>query len=128
MDVRQTLTFALIGAAGGVLAGLAVSAYASRTLDEKMREGSAQLTTQFGAGREEMRRSLASGRQELERLVRERVQAEVPPRVDQQIRATFRQYNITPDTGRQVARLLALAERSGLLGVGVSRLVVSRVS
>lgn len=109
--------FALLGAAGGLAAGLVVALVASRLLDQKLSEGSSTLTERLGSGREELEAAFAEGRRDLERLVSERVRTEVPPVVRREVEASLSSYGLTPDTGRQIARVLSYAERAGLLGL-----------
>lgn len=113
----ETAGFALLGAAGGLAAGLVVALVASRTLDQKLSEGSGTLTERLGAGREELEAAFAEGRRDLERLVSERVRTEVPPVVRREVEASLSSYGLTPDTGRQIAQVLSYAERAGLLGL-----------
>lgn len=113
----ETAGSVLLGAAGGLLAGLVVAVVASRTLDDKLAAGSSTLTERLGAGRGELEEAFAAGRRDLERLVSERVQAEVPPVVRREVEASLGRYGLTPDTGRQIAQVLSYAERAGLLGL-----------
>jgi hypothetical protein len=127
MDGREIIGSILIGAAGGLLAGVGVAVFAARTLDQKMTEGSATLTERLGAGREELEDALADGRRELEAEVVTRVRAEVPPVVRREVERTLLSYGLTPDTGRQIAQVLSYAEQAGLLGIGTSRYAMRRV-
>lgn len=123
----QTLGFVLLGAAGGLAAGVVVALFASRTLDQKLTEGSATLSERLGSGREELEAAFAEGRRDLERLVSERVRVEVPPVVRREVEASFARYGLTPDTGRQIAQVLSYAERAGLLGIGRSGSMVRAI-
>lgn len=115
--MRPILGSALIGAAGGVLAGVLVWFLARRQLEQKLAAGASSLTEQFGAGRAELDRALAAGRLELTREVRERVRAEVPGAVDQGIQQALLGYGLTPETGLRIRRVLERAESMGLVGV-----------
>lgn len=115
--MREVFGSILLGAAGGLAVGLVIAFYASRSLDRKMTEGAATLTDQFGAGRHELDRQLAQGRRDLDRLVREHVATEVPPVVRTTVAHTFADYGLTPDTGRQISRVLSYAESAGLIGL-----------
>lgn len=108
----------LLGAAGGLVAGLVIASFASKRLDQKLEAGSATFAARFGEGRAELDAALAAGRVELERTVAVRVRAEVPPVVRAEVERTLGSYGLTPSTGRQIATVLGYAERAGLLGVG----------
>jgi hypothetical protein len=113
----STVGSVLLGAAGGLLAGVGVALVASRILDQRLAEGSSTLTERLGAGREELDAAFAEGRAQLERLVADRVRDEVPPVVRREVERSLSSYGLTPDTGRQIAQVLSYAERAGLLGL-----------
>ena len=122
----STVGSVLLGAAGGLLAGVGVALVASRILDQRLAEGSTTLTERLGAGREELDAAFAEGRVELERLVADRVRAEVPPVVRREVERSLSSYGLTPDTGRQIAQVLNYAERAGLLGLSGTRRTARR--
>ena len=127
MRFLPTVGSVLLGAAGGLLAGVGVALVASRILDQRLAEGSTTLTERLGAGREEIDAAFAEGRVERERLVADRVRAEVPPVVRREVERSLSSYGLTPDTGRQIAQVLNYAERAGLLGLSGTRRTARRV-
>lgn len=111
MTGREKLGALILGAGAGAIVGLIVWRYAQSRLERDFAKGTAQLAQRLGLGEEQLRARIAEGREQL----RGQIARDLPPIV----RATFDQrlssYGITPETGRQLARLLAIAEDRGLL-------------
>lgn len=52
---------------------------------------------------------------QMEDQLREQLRQQIPAQLNATLDTKLRQYGFTPETGRQVARLLELADRSGLI-------------
>ena len=94
---------ALLGALGGAVATLVVWKVASAQLDREFDRASAQM--------------LERGETQLRQEIIRTLDTEIPRRVDSEMTRQFQQMGLTPDSGRQLAALLTLAERIHLVGV-----------
>lgn len=92
---------ALIGAVAGVGATIVVWKIASKKIDAEFASAGTRLIESGSA-------SLRSG-------IATAVQQEVPPRVRAEIETKFREYGLTPSTGRQIATVLNAADRMGII-------------
>ena len=101
--MNSNIVAGLIGALGGAVVTFAVWKIASSQLDREFDRAAAQI----------LERGEAQLRQEIVRTL----DAEIPRRVDAEMAQQFRNMNMTPETGRQLANALALAERVHLIGV-----------
>ena len=103
-------SLALGALAGGIVGGIAF-AYGSRKLDQQVEEGAVRMAADLGIGADQLRAELNRGREEL----RAQIRRQVPPLVEDQLEITLDRYGITPQTGRQMAIVLARAEEYGLI-------------
>ncbi len=104
-----------LGALAGALAGWIVWSYAKKQLDAEFQKGAGQLSEELGEGRRALEQRLAAGRRQLQREVQHRVDTAVPPVVRRTIDQTLSRYGITRTTGQRINRVLALAERVGVI-------------
>lgn len=100
-----------IGASVGAIVGLGVWWFASKRLEQGFRDGSREMARQVGMGEDQLERRLTEGRAMLQAQIRE----QVPPIVRSTIDQRLTSYGITRETGAQLARLLEVADRTGLL-------------
>ena len=101
--MRGYLMPIFLGALGGVAVGLGIWAYASRALDQQLAQGGSQLSSGIAEGRATLEARLRQGEIELQQRIRTEVSR------------TLTSYNLTPETGARISRLLAAAETAGLL-------------
>lgn len=52
---------------------------------------------------------------QMETAIREQLQTQLPQQLNAQLDTKLRQYGFTPETGQQVARLIAAASRTGVI-------------
>ena len=109
--MRSGLVAFGLGALGGAVIGGGVWFFASRQLDARLSEGSAELAADLGVGQEQLRAQLAAGREQLRTQVTQMVQAQVPDVID----ARLAQYGITRQLIQNVERVLAYGQRAGVL-------------
>lgn len=84
--MNDAVKTALVGAvAGGFTVGL-IMIFASKKVDEQ-----------------------------LERVLKQTVDREVPPRVRAELESTLRGYGLTPETGQRINQLLRSADRLGVI-------------
>lgn len=100
---QDLLVYGALGAAAGGGLALLVWFVASRQLDRQFDAAAAQMLTR--------------GSDELRREIRKTLDQEIPARVGREIDTKMREVGITRDTGRQLAALLELADRTGLIGL-----------
>lgn len=101
--MRSLLYPAALGAFGGAVVGLGVWAYASSALDKQLEAGGTRLSSGIAEGRSTLEARLRQGEIELQSRIRTEVSR------------TLNSYNLTPETGQRISRLLAAAESAGLL-------------
>ena len=104
MKNSEILLYFGVGAAGGALLTIAGWAIFSQMLNKQFQDASGDFVRQGGVA---LQRTLDT---------------EIPQRVRETMDARLREAGITADTGRQLASILAGAERIGLIGIpmGVS--------
>jgi hypothetical protein len=104
-----------LGGVAGILAGLVVWRIAASKLEKSLQEGSGELSTQFAAGRTEIRQRTAAGVQVAEDKIRQAIQLEVRPAVIAQVATSLSGAGLTPETLANVRRALDLARRAGVI-------------
>lgn len=99
MDAGEIAFYGLVGLAAGAAGAGVVWLVASKQLDRQFDRASAEVLTR---GEAELRQT---------------IQREIPARVGQTIDQKLREAGITRETGQQLARVLDLADRVGLIGL-----------
>jgi hypothetical protein len=113
--MREVVVPLVIGVGAGALVGLGVWVFASWQLNRSFQSGSDDLARELGVGSDELARRFEAGREELRRELAAQVESQVVPAVRSEIDAKFRQYNITPETGRLMNQALLAAEALGII-------------
>lgn len=91
----------LVGGLAGAVLAFAVWKFAEKKLD-----------AEFGAQGAKL---LQQGSRALQAGIASAVATQVPPKVQQAIEEKFRAYGLTPTTGAQISRVLAAADRVGII-------------
>lgn len=112
MAWQDTLISAATGAAAGGLVTVVVWAVVSKKLDQQFNTAAAEMLTR--------------GEAELQRSLRETLDQEIPQRVGAQIDQSLREAGIDRESGERLSRLLAAADRVGLIGLRGRRAAVHR--
>ena len=104
----STLLFGLLG---GAIGAAIVWRFASKSLDDALEAGGADLRGRLTEGGADLESQLAQAKNDLTGQVKVAVLEQVPPEVERTIRQTLTSYNITPTTGARLDAALAVAER-----------------
>lgn len=97
-------------ALGGGLAALGIWMVASRALDKQFAGGAAQLRSQLSTGGSALNARIAAGRRELQAELGQQIQTQVPLLVERSLRTTLLGYGLTPQSGRELARLITAGD------------------
>lgn len=100
-----------LGVLGGVLGAAVVWHFASKSLDNALEAGGADLRGRLAEGGADMEARLRAARLDLGNEVKREVNERVPAEVDRTIRRTLEAYGITPSTGTRLDVALRIAEQ-----------------
>jgi len=111
--MREIFLPLLIGGGAGALVGLGVWFIAQRQIELSFTQGSAQMAAELGIGQEELRRRFTAGREEMRRELATQVSAQVPATVRSTIVTTLDSYGLTQQRAQRLTRVLTYAEQQG---------------